>query len=120
MQSEPVAQSRSQYISPVQLLISLTVAGLILGGLVFAGASGHSAAIAILTGSAALTICRILKRLFMGYFVLEQQKLVLKSNIDLDIGKGVVKVFDIYFAMLLVSGFCYGLGLTTKLVMSVV
>jgi len=120
MQSEPVGHAREQYISPLQLLISLTVAGAILGWLIFAGASGQSALVAILSGSTALTVCRVLKRLFMGYLILEKSKLVLNSKINLNVSKSVVKVFDIYFAMVLVSSFCYGLGLTTQLVFSVV
>jgi len=120
METQDANICRSHYISPLQLLISLTVAIVIISGLIIAGATDMSAGVAILLGATALTLGRIIKRLYTTCIIYEQGTLSFKTG-ELAIGRSaVVKVFDIYLSRVILSSFFYGIGITWQFLLTLV
>lgn len=95
--------------SPLQLLIYLTVGVATFVCLFLADALEWSAPITIFGAAAMFTFLRGTKKLFVVWTTHGQFN-VKKRVKDGQLNKQVRKLFDVYFSMLLLSLFCYGVG----------
>ena len=118
MSSPNLNSQRAYYVSPLQLLISLTAAFTIILFLLVAGALGISAVFAILTGAMAFTLGRIVKRVYLSGQLVESNTGGIHLFRRFSIHKGLVKVFDIYLSRIFISSFFYGIGISTQVIAS--
>lgn len=113
MESLDLTEKRVTKSSPIQLLISLTVGCIALIGLLFAGIFGFPLFFAITIGALFLTFGRVLKKLLTK--LAHSSKLSSKDVFfGRESGQGLVRALDVYFAMMLISTFCYGIGATLQ------
>lgn len=109
-----MADKRVRRTSPIQLLIFLTIAGLVFSSLVVAGFLGWSLLFAVSLGAFVLTCGRLLKKFIAKLYTLHDNDLKQMCGNKVVENLNFYRVLDVYFAMTLVSGLCYSIGATAQ------
>ena len=105
-----VADKRIRRASPAQLLIFLTLAGFVFSSLFVAGFLGWSLFFAVSLGACALTFGRIAKKVWAKLVSLRSSSIKQFYQQNYVATADIYRFLDVYFAMMLVSGFCYSMG----------
>ena len=111
MDTRDFTQDRAQFISPVMLLIYLTVAALILGQITWAGAMGKSYFGSVLLGAGLLTILSLFRWLLNKMNRRQGPINLLDTYFRWYQWQNFVKVLDIYGLKLCIASLFYCFGL---------